>query len=134
MTQDPIEVIGRFIASIDGRDCEAIESFYAPDASWDSIMGVFEGRRAIRDYFENWFGDFDGMRTELEEALDLGNGVCLVVNSQRGRPVGVTGVVRHRQAWVITLVDGLIVRQTSYLDTQIDEARAAAERLAKERR
>jgi hypothetical protein len=36
-----------------------------------------------------------------------------------------------RQAWVLVLVDSVMVRQMSYLD--IDEARATAERLADER-
>ena len=41
------------------------------------------------------------------------------------------GHVQQREAWVIAWVKGLIVQITSYTD--IDEARAAAERLAEER-
>ena len=36
-----------------------------------------------------------------------------------------------RSGWVVTFVDGLIVRSASYKDP--DEARVAAERLAEER-
>ena len=69
---------------------------------------------------------------EFEDVLDLGNGVVFLVAVEKGRLVGSTGVVQQRQGWVVTVVDGLIVRITSYTD--IDEARAAAERLAQERR
>jgi hypothetical protein len=57
--------------------------------------------------------------------------VTFPVIIQKGRPVGSTAHVRYRIAQVNTWVDGMIVRSTGYND--IDEARAAAERLAEER-
>jgi ketosteroid isomerase-like protein len=69
---------------------------------------------------------------ELEEFRDLGDGVFLQVLIQRGRPKGTGGSVQLRFAFVVTSADGLVVdRQASYTD--LDEARAAAERLAEER-
>ena len=52
------------------------------------------------------------------------------VDLQHGRPSGSDGFVRFRYAAVSTWADGLIALQTNYTD--IDEARAAAERLAQE--
>jgi len=49
----------------------------------------------------------------------------------RGRLAGSSGSVELRYAGVSTWADGLIERVTTYLD--INEARAAAERLAEER-
>ena len=66
-----------------------------------------------------------------EEILDLGNGVVFVVSRASGRPVGSTGRVELRVAIVAVWEEGLIMRTTGY--DNIDEARAAAERLAKER-
>jgi len=66
-----------------------------------------------------------------EETLDLGNGVTFGLFRQRGRPIGSSGDVGLRYAAVSVWVEGLIVRTTLYGD--IDEARAAAERLAEER-
>ena len=66
-----------------------------------------------------------------EEILDLGNGVVFGVARASGRPVGSTGRVENRVVIVAVWEEGLIVRGTTYTD--IDEARAAAERLAKER-
>ena len=67
---------------------------------------------------------FEELRYELEEALDLGNGVTFLVNRQLARPVGSTAYVRIREAHVIEWVEGMIVRLTVYND--IDEGRAAA--------
>jgi hypothetical protein len=95
-------------------------------------FGVFEGRAAIRGLFEDWVGTYDEFEYEVEERWDLGSGVIFLVWVQRGRLRGSTGWVQVRGASVGRWVDGLIERSTNYLD--IDEARAAAERLAQERR
>jgi hypothetical protein len=63
--------------------------------------------------------------------LDLGSGVGFAVLVQRGRPVGSTGFVQLRQGFVAWVENGLVARITTYPD--VDEARAAAERLAAER-
>ena len=68
---------------------------------------------------------------EAEEILDLGDGVGLRMLIQKGRPVGNSGEVQLRYAAVGVWDDGKIVRMTNYND--IDEGRAAAERLAEER-
>ena len=64
---------------------------------------------------------------------DAGNrrDVDFHVFTQRGRPIGSSGEVHQPSARVMLMVDGLITRLTSYTD--IDEAGAAAERLAQER-
>jgi hypothetical protein len=53
------------------------------------------------------------------------------VYRQHARPIGSTAPVQAREALVTEWVEGWAVRVTVYLD--IDEARAAAERLAEER-
>jgi hypothetical protein len=66
----------------------------------------------------------------LEEVRDLGNGVTFGLFLMRGRPARRSAFVELRYAGVSAWTDGLIEQVTTYLD--IDEARAAAERLAKE--
>lgn len=110
-------------------------SFFAADAVWDMSpvdMGIVGGRAAIRDALKTWWEIFPAIVSELDEARDLGNGVVLQVVTQRGHPAGSSGQLRQRSARVSVVVDGLIETLTSYND--IDEARAAAERLAQERR
>src|ERR1700676_1670044 len=71
------------------------------------------------------------LRFAPEEILDFGKGVVLAVIHQSARPVGSTGQVRIRYAQLVVWREGLIVRTAYYGD--IDEGRAAAERLAEER-
>ena len=132
-TPDLVELTRRAEEVAERGDWDAVMRF-AADAVWDmsrSDMGIFERRTAIRDFFEDWFGAYEEFGFELEENVDLGNGVGFRVRTQRGRPVGSTGEVRMRSAEVAMWVDGMIDWVTTYLD--IDEARAAAERLAEER-
>jgi ketosteroid isomerase-like protein len=90
------------------------------------------GVAAIRDFIEDWFEAYDEFTVEQEEVLDLGHGVTFAVVHQDARPAGSAGHVRQREGWVLAWLDGLTVRMTTYGD--IDEARAAAERLAESRR
>jgi hypothetical protein len=69
---------------------------------------------------------------EVKEFVVLGYGVVLAVVNQEGRPVGVNDPVHQREGWAICWsADGLLMRLTTHTD--IDEARAAAERLAEDR-
>jgi hypothetical protein len=82
---------------------------------------------------EDWLGSFAEVRYEVEEFVVLDDGVVLAVVKQEGRPVGVDGQVDQREGWVICWsADGLLVRLSTHAD--IDEARAAAKRLAESRR
>ena len=70
------------------------------------------------------------LRPGVDEVRDLGNGVTFGLLLMRGRPARSSGLVELRYAGVSAWTDGLIEQVTTYLD--MDEARAAAERLAKE--
>jgi ketosteroid isomerase-like protein len=78
-------------------------------------------------------GAYEEYEMALEETVDLGDGVAFAVAIQKGRPAGSSGEVRVRYAAVAVWENSLIVRVTNYAETEIDEARAAAERLAQER-
>ena len=115
-------------------DFDAVMSIYAPDAVWDASpagVGIFEGVPAIRNFLEDWIGDYEEYEYHQEEGLDLGNEVTFVVGRVDGRPTGSTGRVRERWAFTSVWTEGILVRVT--VGNDIDEARAAAERLAQER-
>ncbi len=129
-----LEATRRVFEALDRRDFDAATAFLAPNAVWDmSPMGsvVYEGHEAIRELFEDWWGVYEHFEQVLEEFRDLGNGVSFAVAHQRARPPGSSGFVELRYGAVGTWADGLAERITTY--NNIDEARAAAERLAKER-
>jgi ketosteroid isomerase-like protein len=131
---DPVELVRRQWEAADRGDLDALVSLCPPDGVYDPSptgLGVFEGPAAIRGFLEDWWGAFEERRYELEEVRDLSNGVAFAVVRQDARPTGSAGYIRAREAYVYEWVDGLIARVTICLD--IDEARAAAERLAQER-
>jgi ketosteroid isomerase-like protein len=132
-TPDLVELSRRLLEAGNRRDFDAVMSFYAPDAVWEGRASgmTFEGRTAIRGFWEDWFASYEELRLEQEEDLALGNGVVFAVIMQMARLVGSSGYVRYRHALVAIWVEGLIERVTLYPD--IDEAHAAAERLAEER-
>jgi ketosteroid isomerase-like protein len=133
-TPDLVELTSRQLEAANRGDLDAFMSVFAPDAVYDASrdgLGVYDGLLAIRGLIGGWWDAFEDFRLTPEEFRDLGNGVALAVLRHDGRPVGSTGQVSTRQAYVFVLVAGLIARMTVYAD--IDEARAAAERLAEER-
>jgi ketosteroid isomerase-like protein len=126
-TPDLVALSYRRPEAVNRRDLEAVMSFFADDPVSDMSpidMGIFGGRGAIGDALTAWWEMFPGIVSELDEVLDLGNGVVLQVVTQRGRLAGSSGELRQRSARVFIVVDGLIEALTSYND--IDEARAAA--------
>ena len=131
-TPDLVELGSRFLEAANHRDFDAMLSFFAPDAVWEgtALRSTFEGVAAIRGFLQDWFASYEELRFAQEEALDLGNGVVFSVVTQRARLVGSSGEVRQRSGVVGEWVGGLIVGVTLY--PNIDEARAAAQRLAGE--
>ncbi len=132
-TPDLVELMGRAFEAANRRDLDAVASSFAEDATFDgrALGDHFEGRAAIRSFLEDWFGAYEELEVGLEKVRDLGNGIVFAVVIQNGRLVGSAGHLRQREGWVFVWVRGLIARLAI---SDIDEARAAAERLAEERR
>lgn len=133
-TPDLFKSMRRTMVTFSQGDFGAQMSVYAPDAVLDMSargLGIFEGLTEIRAFWEDYYSSFEDLRFELEEALDLGDGVVFAIVCQDARPAGSGAHVRTREAWVSVWDGGVFMRGSSYADT--DEARAAAELLAKER-
>jgi ketosteroid isomerase-like protein len=132
-TPDPVELARLVIDAYNRRDFDEVMRFFASDAVYMAAagMGTLEGIAAIRGFFQDWIDSYEEYRAEIDEFVDFGNGIALTVLNLKGRPLGSNGEVRLQYATVGTAVESLIVHMTNYTD--IDEARAAAERLAEER-
>jgi ketosteroid isomerase-like protein len=134
-TPDLAERVRGLIAAANQRDFDAVLSFYAADAIWEaeSLGTSFEGLAAIRGFVEDWIGAYTTLEFKLEEVVDLGNGLVFVVLGLTGRPAGSSrGTLVRRRSLLLVWVDGLIARATAP-SSDIDDARAAAERLAESR-
>jgi ketosteroid isomerase-like protein len=138
--RDLLGTVARGVEALNRREFDAAFVMFAPDAVWDLSsagfgsleMSALVGREAIRSFWESELTSaFDDFETVNEVYDDLGNGVTFSVAVLRGRPEGTSRFVEHRVGVVWAWRDGLIVRATNYTD--VDEARAAAERLAEER-
>ena len=132
-TPDLAELAQRLADAINAGDIDAAMSFCAHDAVYDARrVGLrLEGREAIRGFLEEWSGVYGELKMEVREGRDLGHGVGFAVVSQRGRLPNTTAWVQEAFPLVSIWADGLIQHTASYTD--IDKARAAAERLAQER-
>ena len=131
-TPGPVELTRLAFEAVNQRDIDAVMSFFAPDAVLDGRVEVLEGSAAIRAFLGDWFGSFAELRMEGEELVLLDDGVVLAVVNQEGRLAAVDRQVHQREGWLICWsADGLLVRLTTRPD--VEEARAAAERLAESR-
>ncbi|HME05084.1 MAG TPA: nuclear transport factor 2 family protein [Solirubrobacteraceae bacterium] len=133
-TPDPVELVRQAFDSGNRHDVDAIMGFHASDAVWDLSdqgLGTFEGVAAIRGWVEDWFGVWADLHLDVQEMLDLGHGVVLSRVREDGRLADGGGHVEQQRGWVVLAGQGKIARIAIYLG--IDEARAAAERLAQER-
>jgi ketosteroid isomerase-like protein len=131
-TPDLVQLGRRAIEASNHGDIDPLVDLYAPDAVYVTEgLGQFQGRAAIRGFIEDFRGSFDDFVFEVEQVLDLGKGVVFARQVLNGRLRGGGGVVSMPSGYVLTFVDGLIVRCASYKDPE--EARAAAERLAEKR-
>ena len=130
MTLDLVELVRKQLEALDRRDLDGVMSSVAEDAVLDGRADLIEGRAAIRGFLSEWFGAYEELDFELEEVSHLGGGVVFAVVIQDGRLVGSDGHVRQREGWVYLYVEGLIARLRT---SDVDQARAAAERLAQER-
>ena len=137
-TPDPEEALRRALEALNRRDFNAAFSLYTPDAviEFGGGIGVLEGgrvmgREAARKAWEDLTEAFADFESELEDHQGFGRGVTLGVLVRRGRPHGSDAFVEARGGVVAIWRDGRIARARNYQD--VDEARAAAERLAQER-
>jgi uncharacterized protein (TIGR02246 family) len=132
-TPDLVELMGRAFEAANRRDLDAVAGSFAEDATFDGrgVPDHHEGRAAIRSMLEEWYAIYDELEFGLEEIRDLGNGVVFALVVQNARLAGSAGHLRQREGWVFVWVGGLIA---SLATSEVDEGRAAAERLAQERR
>jgi len=132
-TPDPVELPRRWLDALNRGDFDAFTSLLDPDAVWEAttLGTTFEGAMAIRKLAEDIIGSYEVYDYSLREVEHLGNGVVFYVFSFDARPAGSSGDVQEIWGFTAVLAAGLMVRIQSSRD--IDQARAAAERLAQER-
>ncbi len=134
-TPDLVGLTRRTLETANRHDLDELMGFYAADAVWDLSdvgIGTFDGVAAIGGFIGDWWETWADHVMEVEEIVDLGHGVVFLALREDGRLAGSDSHVEHRRGRVYLWAGAVIERVTVYLD--VDEARAAAERHAQERR
>jgi ketosteroid isomerase-like protein len=134
-TPDLVELTSVFFETMD-RDWDfgSLAGFFASDAVWDlsdSHIGIYEGVAAIGDFLMGYWATWEDHHHEIEAIHNFGHGVLLVAVREDGCLKGSEARVQARHLQVFEWEQRKIARITGYPD--IDDARAAAERLAQER-
>jgi ketosteroid isomerase-like protein len=133
-TSELLELVRRSTEAVNCRDLDQFLCSFGCDSVWDLSpmgLGTYRGVSAVRGFMEDWTGSYELFELALEEVLDLGNDVVFAVVVQRARLSNSTAELQMRYASVNSRAGAVFERITNYAD--IDEGRAAAERLAEER-
>jgi ketosteroid isomerase-like protein len=111
-----VGVVREQFAATNERDFERAMSLYADDVVLvveEGFLntGTFEGRRAVGEWFGDWFRAFGtDYRFEIRDARDLGGGLVFLAASYgaHGRASGAE--VHDQRAYLYRVQDGLITR------------------------
>jgi ketosteroid isomerase-like protein len=131
-----VELVRRCFEAISAGDLDEAQRVLTHDAVVDMTRTagvVVHGLDAIRASQEDWLAGYEEVAYTAEEIIDAGNGVAFVRVLQTARPTGTTGHVTQREAHIWITEDGCFVRVIVYPNSELDEARATAARIAKER-
>ncbi|HTQ68007.1 MAG TPA: nuclear transport factor 2 family protein [Solirubrobacteraceae bacterium] len=132
-TPDEMQRLRDAFAAASAEDLDGVTADLAPDAVWvmDEVgLGPFRGLQAIRTFLLEWWSLWEKHNHHVEEAVFLSEHVGLAIIREDGVMKDSGSVVEARVAHVLQWKDDLVVRDTTYVD--IDEARTAAERLARD--
>ena len=97
-----------------------------PQIEWDAsrltemlpdLAEIYRGHEGVRTYWRRWFGAWKDLQFEIEDVLDAGDDVVVLIRNQRqwGRHTGIcTELPPYAQ--VFTMRDGKIVRWRTFPD------------------
>jgi ketosteroid isomerase-like protein len=127
MSRDNLEVVARHMAAYLSGDYATALTAYSAYVECDTRARpegqVYRGREGIVEAFRVWRGTWDDWNGDIEEIVDAGDRVLMVLHeSGRGKASGVQ--VEQRTFFVYELRDRMIVRVTVLVDE--DQAREAA--------
>jgi hypothetical protein len=105
---------------------DVVIRFEVPEASGIEVMerSDFVGLDGLMEGWRIWLQPWEQFRVRLEEKIDAGDGVVLLLAQATGRMRGSGIEIPQEAASVHRVEDGLIVSMDYYLD--VDQAREAA--------
>jgi len=129
MSEKNVEIVRRATEAYSRGDLDEALASWSADAvlDWSNSRGleaaVVRGRDEIRAYMEQFLEAFEEVRIELEDVIEVDEGVVIAENLAYFR--GRDGIeVTARSAWVITLQNGCQTSLTLY-QSKADALKAA---------
>ncbi|HEY7151074.1 MAG TPA: nuclear transport factor 2 family protein [Solirubrobacterales bacterium] len=128
MSQANVEIVRSLAEGFQRRQHEQAFDYYDPEIEWDSsrldalipdIAGVYHGHQGVREYWRNWLSAWSDLEVEIQDVLDAGDDVVLLLRNQRqwGRHSGITTELPP-YGMVFTIRDGKVVRWRGYPDQE----------------
>jgi ketosteroid isomerase-like protein len=124
MSAENVEIVRRIMDAERRRDAATIFSLYDEGIEWDvssagaavaGQIGILRGHEGVRHWMRTWYEGFEDVIYEVEELIDAGEHVMLVLSQRgRGRASGAEVSVRMYGAW--TMREGKVVRVAWFLD------------------
>jgi ketosteroid isomerase-like protein len=119
MSQHDVEIVRRHMVAYASGDYEGALAAYHPDVVCDATVRpegrVYEGREGVAEAIRVWAGAWEDWRFELDELIDAGDRVVMVVREfARGKGSGAPVV--QETFWVYTLRSGRIVHAKVLVD------------------
>ena len=119
MSRENVEIVRRHMQAYLSGDNDAALAAYDPEVEFDATLRpegqVYRGREGVAEAMRTWTGAWEGWKVDIEEIIDAGEHVLLVVReSGRGKGSGIK--IDQRVFGVFTLRDGKIVRWKGFID------------------
>jgi ketosteroid isomerase-like protein len=117
MSQENVEIVRRSMDAYRSGDYEGAIAAWHPEVVFDEVPQgrVYRGREGVAESIRVWAGTWDDWEWEIEELIDCGDRVLMVMR-QSGRGKGSGVPVEQQTFFVYTLRDGQIVRAAILFD------------------
>jgi ketosteroid isomerase-like protein len=98
VSRENVEIVRALAGAFRSRDHERPFDFYAADIEWDAslhpvpdVADVYRGHAGVRAFWRRWLSAWRDLEFELEDVLDAGDNVVMLVSNQRqmGRHSGI---------------------------------------------
>src|SRR5262245_17730219 len=120
MSQENVEIVKAAYEAFARGGLDRWLQHFADDVDWRSIEGApddsgpIHGKKALREWLQDWIDMFDGFWMEPIELIDAG-GDTVVVIERFGGCAKLRGVeTEQRKTEVFTILDGKIARGREY--------------------
>jgi uncharacterized protein len=120
MSQENVEIVRRMVDAYAAGDIGTALFAYDPDVEFDVSTarpegGVYHGPRGVEEGVGDWVGRWAEYRFEVEEIIDAGDRVLMILREfGRGELSGVE--VSQHTFWVNTFRNGKVVRAELFSD------------------